>query len=99
MAEASGEAPESLKEGQAVPALALEAEVTSPILRGTSAGRTRARGTEAEWKCGLVSTVCRLRPEQTKPWPSPEQLEPVPKGSAWGCRACAPLRNVFLHSL
>lgn len=48
MTEASGEAQESSKEGQAVPALALEAEMASPVLRGTGTGRTRAQGTEAQ---------------------------------------------------
>lgn len=81
------------QEGQAVPALALEAEMTSPILRGASAGRTRAQGTEAEWKCGLMSTVRGPTPEQTKP----RTAGAGPKGQSLGRRACAPLRNAFLH--
>lgn len=54
------------QEGRAVPVLALEVEMTSPNLRGTSTGWVdQARGNEAGWKCGLMSAVRGPRPEQT----------------------------------
>lgn len=75
MTEASGEAQESPQEGQAAPALALEAEMPSPILRGTRLGGPGHRGLKQSGNVGSCQQSAGPDPTDKAP-PERQSLGP-----------------------